>query len=227
MPRPVDRKRRQDLMTRAWEFIRTRGVHRVSMRELADALGIKRPTLYFYFSDTSSIVEAVIADVLARRQAFLIAELSGRHHPVDFLYTLAATAQRFAAASEADAAALTFFLASVAQAPAASDERAKDPLVEMVEKFEPPLRQLAIKTLKDGVKKGMVAECNAAAIVGLVMTAIDGGLVQQAARGEDPAVALDQLWLSVLAPLRFPAADPNARPGGHGPVTAARPRPTA
>ena len=44
MPRRPDLERRSQLARAAFDVLRTRGVQ-TSMRELADALGVKRPTL--------------------------------------------------------------------------------------------------------------------------------------------------------------------------------------
>ena len=40
-------------------MLRARGMQ-TSMRELADALGVKRPTLYFYFPDLGAVFETVL-----------------------------------------------------------------------------------------------------------------------------------------------------------------------
>ena len=59
MPRRPDLTRRAELAAAAFEVLRTRGVG-TSMRELADALGVKRPTLYFYFPDLGAVFETVL-----------------------------------------------------------------------------------------------------------------------------------------------------------------------
>ena len=59
MARTPDLARRAELARAAFEVLRTRGVQ-TSMRELADALGVKRPTLYFYFPDLGAVFESVL-----------------------------------------------------------------------------------------------------------------------------------------------------------------------
>ena len=59
MPRRPDLARRAELARAAFEVLRTRGMQ-TSMRELADALGVKRPTLYFYFPDLGAVFETVL-----------------------------------------------------------------------------------------------------------------------------------------------------------------------
>ena len=56
MPRRPDQARRAELAQAAFDVLRARGMQ-TSMRELADALGIKRPTLYFYFPDLGAVFE--------------------------------------------------------------------------------------------------------------------------------------------------------------------------
>ena len=58
MPRRPDLARRAELAHAAFEVLRARGMQ-TSMRELAEALGIKRPTLYFYFPDLGVVFETV------------------------------------------------------------------------------------------------------------------------------------------------------------------------
>jgi AcrR family transcriptional regulator len=222
MPRQPDLSRRHELMTRAWSVLREAGLHAVSMRELADALGVKRPTLYFYFPDVASILEAVADDTLARQQRFLAERLVGRHHPIDFLYTWAATALKFHAASEADADTLRHLL-SLAR-PGAADDALAGRISERLARFAAPIVALAVRSTRDGVARGQIAPCDPEALVGLLRAFIDGSLAQRSAHGQDPERALDALWTLTLAPLRVPAAAPGARPGQGSPVTAARAR---
>ena len=68
MPRRPDLARRAELAHAAFEVLRARGMQ-TSMRELADALGVKRPTLYFYFPDLGAVFETVLdADVPRARR---------------------------------------------------------------------------------------------------------------------------------------------------------------
>src|SRR5215468_7998739 len=59
MPRRPDQERRTALAAAAFEVLRARGMQ-TSMRELAEALGLKRPTLYFYFPDLGAVFESVL-----------------------------------------------------------------------------------------------------------------------------------------------------------------------
>jgi AcrR family transcriptional regulator len=223
MPRKPDLTRRHELLTRAWSVLRAHGLHGVSMRELADALKVKRPTLYFYFPDVVSIFEAVVDETLARQQRFLAEHLVGRHHPIDFLYTWAATALKFQSLNDADADALRQLVALAR--PDADEETLPGRLAARLARFAAPIVELAVRSTRDGVARGQIAPCDPEALVGLVRAFIDGALTQRAAYGQDPERALDALWAVTLAPLRVPAAAPGVRPGQGSPVTAARARP--
>ena len=65
-------------------MLRTRGVQ-TSMRELADALGVKRPTLYFYFPDVGSVFETVLDQTYAQLAEHVIAARRPPTHPLDRL----------------------------------------------------------------------------------------------------------------------------------------------
>src|SRR5256885_8103533 len=86
MPRQPDLAYRAQLARDAFAVLQARGVG-TSMRELAEALGVKRPTLYFYFPDLGAVFETVLEqtyralaeEVVARTRA------QGIDHPLDRL----------------------------------------------------------------------------------------------------------------------------------------------
>ncbi|MDX6242118.1 MAG: hypothetical protein QOG10_7060 [Kribbellaceae bacterium] len=69
--RPADQgKRRQEIVTGAANLFNTKGFHQTSMDDIADTVGIAKPTLYHYFSGKAEILaeihEEFIADMLSR-----------------------------------------------------------------------------------------------------------------------------------------------------------------
>src|SRR5215831_15308320 len=84
MSRAPDFARRAELAAQAFEVLRARGV-RTSMSDLAAALGIKRPTLYFYFKDTGAVLEAVLEETQRSYFAEVSARVAGIAHPIDQL----------------------------------------------------------------------------------------------------------------------------------------------
>src|SRR3954470_6129863 len=87
MPRKPDLARRAELARAAFDVLRTRGVG-TSMRELADALGVKRPTLYFYFPDVGSVFEAVLEQTYQAHAELVIAKMAAENNPLDRLKAL-------------------------------------------------------------------------------------------------------------------------------------------
>ncbi len=57
MPRTPDMKRRAEIAARAFEVLRERGLQRTGMADVATALGMKRPTLYWYFRDLGQLFD--------------------------------------------------------------------------------------------------------------------------------------------------------------------------
>src|SRR4029077_16620859 len=79
MPRRPDLHRRVELAQAAFEVLRTRGMQ-TSMRELAEALGVKRPTLYFYFPDLGSVFETVLDQTYQAHAEFVVGKIRNLDH---------------------------------------------------------------------------------------------------------------------------------------------------
>src|SRR5688572_15397942 len=84
MPRRPDLARRAELARAAFDVLRARGVQ-TSMSELADALGVKRPTLYFYFPDIGAVFEAVLEQTYLTHAELVLARMRAVAHPLDRL----------------------------------------------------------------------------------------------------------------------------------------------
>ncbi|HEX2686854.1 MAG TPA: TetR/AcrR family transcriptional regulator [Kofleriaceae bacterium] len=84
MPRRRDLARRAELARAAFEVLRARGMQ-MSMRELADALGIKRPTLYFYFPDLGAVFETVLDQMYQAVTETVLSRVREHEHPIDRL----------------------------------------------------------------------------------------------------------------------------------------------
>ena len=87
MPRRPDLARRAELANAAFDVLRTRGVG-TSMSELADALGVKRPTLYFYFPDVGAVFESVLEQTYQMHLELVVAKMRTLDHPLDRLKAL-------------------------------------------------------------------------------------------------------------------------------------------
>ncbi|HVK78867.1 MAG TPA: TetR/AcrR family transcriptional regulator [Kofleriaceae bacterium] len=193
MARPLDTQRRAELAHRALEVLRARGIGRTTMSELAEALGVKRPTLYFYFRDLTGLLHAALEDVYRAYFAHVSARVAGIDHPIVALGELARATVEFQRGRR-DVVALLFQLWAAGDA---------DP-EEMFAKaraVNEPLRADLIARVEAGIARGVVEPCDAAAIVDLVMTVLDGTIVQEVTRGASGAAVVEELWQRVLAPL--------------------------
>src|SRR5688500_8274635 len=98
MARKLDIARRAELATRAVAALRARGgVQRCTMSDLAVALGLKRPTLYFYFRDLNAVFDAVIDDTQRRYLEHVARRIDGIASPIDQLAALARATAEFQA----------------------------------------------------------------------------------------------------------------------------------
>ena len=83
MARTFDAARRTALVAQTLELMRTRGLGRLTMSELATALGVKRPTLYFYFRDLSGLLLAAVEEVYRAYAVHIAARLAPIDHPAE------------------------------------------------------------------------------------------------------------------------------------------------
>lgn len=209
MARPVSTEKRRQLALAAFEAIRARGVYGVTMSELAETLGMKRPTLYWYFRDVGHVFETVLEHLLERQRAFLAQRLTGVAHPIDLLFAYAEGVWAF---FDQEGPALLALVSFWGHTEVGEPTR----VLEVTNRHFLPLVGAAVARLEDGIRRGTVAPCDPRAVVDLVATVIDGSLVHRVTRGVDFAPIGRLLWDAVLAPLkRVPSAD------GTGPSQAA------
>ena len=196
MARKPDPNRKTELALAAFAALRTRGVVGVTMSEVALALGMKRPALYYYFRDLGELFDAVLSAVLADQQAYVLRHLDPDDHPID---ALAAWMRATLAFYEDDPQLIAMLLQfwAVGRPDAARDvlDRARD-LVE-------PVRQMAIGLLQDAVRDGRVRPCQPGPTLDLCVAVVDGCLVERISRGVDPRVTLELFIAQFLQPLKL------------------------
>jgi AcrR family transcriptional regulator len=195
MARKLDMSRRAELAARAVDAIRSRGVHRITMSDLAADLGIKRPTLYFYFRDLGAVFDAALDDTHRRWAAHVMTAVTGIDHPIDLLAEVVRATVGFHQ-GQRDRIVLLFQLWAVG---------GRDPEVILARgrQLAEPLRAYLVDRIGDGMRRGLVGPCEPAAIVDLVLTVLDGALVQEVTRAAPVASIVRELENRVLAPLRL------------------------
>jgi TetR/AcrR family transcriptional regulator len=194
MARKLDQTRRAELAARAFEAIRARGVHRITMSDLAADLGLKRPTLYFYFRDLGAIFDAALDDTHRRWAAHVMSRVTGIDHPIDLLAEVVRATASFHQ-GQRDRIVLLLQLWAVGG-------RDAEKIIERGRALSEPLRAYLVDRVADGVTRGLVGPCEPASIVDLVLTVLDGAIVQEVTRAAPVTSVVEELERRVLAPLR-------------------------
>lgn len=193
MARPCDHRRRTELAARALEVMRAHGGGRMTMSGLATALGIKRPTLYFYFRDLTGLLHAALESVFRAYLEHVTARTAGIEHPIVALGELARATVEYNRGRR-DLVLLLF------QLWAAGDADVEELLARNRAVHE-PLRAELIARVEDGIARGVVARCDPTRVVDLVLSVLDGTVVQEVTRGAAGEPVVEELWTRVLAPL--------------------------
>ena len=213
MARTTDHARHEDVAWRAFEAIRARGVHGVSMSDVAADLGMKRSSLYWYFSGLDAIFEAVLERTLERLGASVAERLAERladsdgeaEHPVRLV---AAWMEAVIAFYDDDPQ----LIGVLAQFWALGSAHDAEKVLARTRTFLEPILAGAVDMLEQGVAAGQVEPCDAPALVDLCVATVDGLLVHQVSRGVAPRPALQVFVDAVLLPLeRKPTTAPTAR----------------
>ena len=77
-PEPARSARGRDAIEAAWRIVEEDGVEAITMRRLADDLGIRAPSLYKHFPDKSALEAALIARALREMGLALHAAIRSR-----------------------------------------------------------------------------------------------------------------------------------------------------
>jgi AcrR family transcriptional regulator len=134
------------------ELMRTRGLGRLTMSELATALGVKRPTLYFYFRDLSGLLLAAVEEVYRAYAVHIAARLAPIDHPVEALGELA----RATVAYQRERRDLVILLFQLWAAGDAEPEL----LLARSRAAGQVLRADLVARVRAGVERGVVAPCD-------------------------------------------------------------------
>lgn len=177
----------------AIEVMQREGVD-IPMSKLAEALGIKRPTLLYHFPTRGHIAEMALAAVLTEQAAFVVARIQQHEHPIDRLYAQVQAVHEFNDGREAK---LLFLSQAIATGGARMAE-----IIEVGNQVFEMHRREAADRLRAGIAAGTVAPCDADALVCLVRSVIDGLMVQRVMTGLDLEPVHEVLWTQLLRPLK-------------------------
>jgi AcrR family transcriptional regulator len=193
MPRRPDVARRQELARAAFEVLRARGVQ-TSMRELADALGLKRPTLYFYFPDLGAVFESVLDDTYRALAESVIARTRAVDHPLDRLRAVVDATIAFHRERPQLIGGL-FQLWAVGGRDFAS-------VLDRERRVVVAARDALVADLRAGIARHEVEKCDAERVVDLVLAIVDGVLVHHVLGIARADSVMTELAERVIEPLR-------------------------
>lgn len=203
MPRRIDHVRRAELARAAFEVLRTRGMQ-TSMRELADALGIKRPTLYFYFADAGAVCQAVLDQMYQALTETVLARVREHAHPIDRLRAVIDGTLGFHRERPQLIAGL-FQLWALGG-------RDLSTVLDRERRGVLAARNALVEDLRAGIARREIRICDPERVVDLVLAFVEGAIVHQVlgiARNDDTS---DELARRVLEPLRMQRRRKRARP---------------
>jgi AcrR family transcriptional regulator len=193
MPRRADPHRRAELARAAFDILRTRGVS-TSMSALADALGVKRPTLYFYFPDIGSVFESVLEQTYMAHAELVIARMRAATHPLDRLRAMVDVTLAFHRDRPQLIGGLFQLWAIGGRDVGTVVERGRRALVAT--------RDALVADLRAGIAKREVLPCDPERVVDLVLAVLDGVLVHQVLGIARPDGITEELADRVIEPLR-------------------------
>jgi len=202
MPRRPDLTRRAELAAAAFEVLRTRGVG-TSMRELADALGVKRPTLYFYFPDLGAVFETVLEQMYRELAEVVMARVKAVDHPLDRLQAVVDATIDFHRQRPQLISGL-IQLWSVGS-------RDFAPLVERERRIVATSRDALVADVRAGIARKDVLPCDAEHVVDLVLAVVSGVLVHQVLGVAHPDGVIEELAARIIEPLRPKKRKPRKR----------------
>jgi AcrR family transcriptional regulator len=193
MARPPEPEKRLALARRAVEVLQREGLE-LSTSRLAEALGVKRPTLLYHFPTRAHIVETALEDLLREQAAFVLARVAAHEHPLARLDAQIRAVHAFHHEREAR-------IVFLSQAIAASSGARMAEIIDVGNRVFEPHRRAAADALRRAVDEGRMEPVDVDALLALVRALTDGLLVQRVMTGLDLGPVHDLLWERLLRPL--------------------------
>lgn len=193
MARPPEPEKRLELAREAAQVLEREGLD-ISTSRLAEALGLNRSTLLYHFPTRARIIETALEALLTEQAMFVLARIEKHRHPIDRLYAQLRAVHEFHHGREAR-------IVFLSQAIAASGERMAS-IIEVGNRVFEAHRRAAADRIREGIERGIVAPCDADALVNTVRAVTDGLMVQRVMTGLDLAPVHELLWTNLLRPLK-------------------------
>lgn len=194
MARPPEPDKRRELARRAARVLEREGLE-IPVSRLAEALDVKRPTLLYHFPTYGHLLEVALEDLLVEQATFVLARVEEHEHPLDRLYAQLRAVHAFHDGREARVVFLSQAIA------VSAGKRLPEILATGTRVFE-AYRRDAVERVQRGIAEGIVAPCDAEALVALVRSTVDGLMLQRVTSGVEPSRVHEFFWEHVLAPLK-------------------------
>lgn len=194
MARPIDIEKRRDLAQRAVQILQEEGFD-ISNSRLAEALGVKRPTLLYHFPTRAVLVERALEELLTEQMVFVMGRVNEHQHPIDRLFAQIRAVHEF----HRDREERVVFLS---QAIAMTSKPRMTEIFDVGNRVFAAQRAAAEELLREGIANGTVAPCDPAALVATLRATQDGLMVQRVMAGIDLGPVHDFIWEHLLAPLK-------------------------
>ncbi|MCA9631506.1 MAG: TetR/AcrR family transcriptional regulator [Myxococcales bacterium] len=195
MPRPPEPEKRRELARRAVKVLQREGMD-VSTSRLAEVLEIKRPTLLYHFPNRADIAETALEDLLSEQMTFVMQHVGCHEHPIDRLFAQVRAVHAFHHGNEQR-------IVFLSQAIATTGSARMSQIMEVGNRVFEAQRVATAERLREGMRRGVVADCDAEALVALVRAVIDGLMVQRVMTGLELEPVHELLWERVLKPLKL------------------------
>ncbi|MCA9644959.1 MAG: TetR/AcrR family transcriptional regulator [Polyangiaceae bacterium] len=195
MPRPPEPEKRRELARRAVKVLQHEGMD-VSTSRLAEALETKRPTLLYHFPNRADIAETALEDLLSEQMLFVMQRIECHQHPIDRLYAQVKAVHAFHHGNEQR-------IVFLSQAIATTGSARMSQIMEVGNRVFEAQRVATAERLREGMRKGAVADCDPEALVALVRAVIDGLMVQRVMTGLELEPVHETLWERLLKPLKL------------------------
>jgi AcrR family transcriptional regulator len=166
------------------------------MSELAEALWVKRPTLYFYFPDVGAVFETVLDQTYQQLAEYVVTRTKTVDHPLDRLRTVVDATIAFHRERPQLIGGL-FQLWAVGGRDVAT-------LLDRERRIVLATREALVADLRAGIARREVRACDPERIVELVLAVVDGVLVHHVLGIARPDGVIAELVERILEPLRPP-----------------------
>lgn len=165
------------------------------MSDIARALEMKRPALYYYFRDLEEVCLAVLTDLQESIYGEVVRQMAKHRHPIDQLKALMLGSLEFYAQRRQ-------MLMAVFQLSAVSDAQA---MADREREFYAPQRAFLIKLAESGIQRGLIAPCDPAGLIDTILVLMDGALMQRVTQDPNFDAMVQFVTERVLDPLRLEA----------------------